>query len=218
MTGDLSRWIIGHKIKAQHWRRRGKKPEGDRVEQGEKVPLGAIYRVFFEIGLFSFGGGLVAWIHREAVDIRKWMTNEEFLSGVALTQIMPGVNSTNTAIYVGQRLRGLPGAATALGAMLTGPFCAVLLAAVFYQYLLGLPGFQEAMVGVAAAAIGMLLRTGIASAKMTTKGLVPALMMVLTFIAVGILRYPLIPVVCVMGPISVALAFWRTPSVPEERA
>lgn len=179
-------------------------------DQTKRVPLLSIYRVFFEIGMFSFGGGLVAWIHREVVDVRKWMSNEEFLSGVALTQIMPGVNSTNSAIYVGQRLRGLAGASTALVAMLTGPFCAVLLAAVTYQYLLGLPGFQATMVGVAAAAIGMLLRTGISSARATTKGLVPLAVMVATFIAVGVFRLPLIPVVGVMAPVSVALAWFAS--------
>ena len=184
-----------------------------------RVPLLSIYRVFFEIGLFSFGGGLVPWIHREVVDIRKWMTNEEFLSGIALTQVMPGVNSTNTAIFVGQRLRGLSGASTALLAMLTGPFCCVLLAAVFYQQLLGLPGFQAAMVGVASAAIGMLLRMGVTSARITIRSAPPAIMMAATFAAVGLFRLPLIPVVCVMAPISVALAWFLTtpkPAVDEE--
>ena len=191
-------------------------------EQGEnpveetktRVPLTAIYRVFFEIGLFSFGGGLVPWIHREVVDQRGWMTNEEFLSGIALTQVMPGVNSTNTAIFVGQRLRGLAGASTALLAMLTGPFCAVLLAAVFYQKLLGLPGFQAAMVGVASAAIGMLLRMGITSARITVRRVAPFAMMVATFAAVGLFRLPLIPVVCVMAPISVALAWFASAPRP----
>ena len=102
--------------------------------------------------------------------------------------------------------------------MLTGPFCAVLLAAVTYQTLLHLPGFQAAMVGVAAAAIGMLLRTGIASARATTKGLVPLVMMVLTFIAVGVFRLPLIPVVCVVAPVSVALAWFSARPDAEGRA
>lgn len=179
-----------------------------------RVSLLSLYRVFFEVGLFSFGGGLVPWIHREVVEVRKWMSNEEFLSGVALTQVMPGVNSTNTAIYVGQRLRGLAGASTALLAMLTGPFCAVLLAAVFYEQLLGLPGFQAAMVGVAAAAIGMLLRMGITSARVTVKSLPPLAMMIATFAAVGIFRLPLIPVVCVMAPISVAISWFLSAPKP----
>jgi chromate transporter len=188
---------------------------GSALDKAQRVPLASIYRVFFEIGLFSFGGGLVSWIYRDVVEIRKWMTKEEFLPGIALSQVMPGVSSTNCAIYVGQMLRGAAGAATALVAMLTAPFLCALAAAYAYKWLLKLPGFQEAMVGVAAAAIGMLLRTGFDAAKSTTKGLAPIFVMGVTFAAVGIFRLPIIPVVAVMGPLSVALA-WPKSAAPED--
>jgi len=187
------------------------------LEQKPRVPLSSIYRVFFEIGLFSFGGGLVSWIYRDVVEVRKWMTKEEFLPGIALAQVMPGVSSTNCAIYVGQILRGAAGATTALVAMLTAPFLAALAAAWAYKWLLTLPGFQETMIGVAAAAIGMLLRTGFDAAKSTTKGLAPIFVMAATFAAVGIFRFPIIPVVAVMGPLSVALA-WPKSAAPEDGA
>ena len=70
---------------------------------------------------------------------------------------------------------------------------------------------------MAAAAIGMLLRTGISSAKATTKGLVPLIVMVATFIAVGVFRLPLIPVVCLMAPVSVALAWFASRPSTEGR-
>ena len=91
-----------------------------------RVPLASIYWVFFQIGVMSFGGGLVSWIHREVVTVRGWIKEEEFLSGMALSQILPGVNSTNTAIFVGQRVRGGIGATVALGAFLCLLFGAVL--------------------------------------------------------------------------------------------
>lgn len=184
------------------------------MEQTTRVPLTSIYRVFFEIGVFSFGGGLVSWIYRDTVEIRKWMTKEQFLPGVALSQVMPGVSSTNCAIYVGQMLRGAPGALTALVAMLTAPFLIALFAAWAYKWLLTLPGFQETMIGVAAAAIGMLLRTGFDAAKTATTGVAPVLVMLATFAAVGVFRLPIIPVVAVMGPLSVALA-WPKSGTPE---
>ncbi len=177
------------------------------MTQKSRVPLTSIYRVFFEIGMFSFGGGVSGWIYRDIVEMRKWMSHEEYLSGVALTQIMPGPNATNSAIYIGQLLRGASGATVALLAMLTGPFLAILVAAFTYQWLLGLPGFQEAMIGTAAAAIGMLLRTGLTSARMVARGLAPILIMTATFIAVGIFHIGLVPVICVIGPLSVAYAY-----------
>jgi chromate transporter len=180
------------------------------MEQTSRVPLKSIYRVFFEIGLFSFGGAVSGWIQREVVEVRKWMSHEDFLSGIALAQIMPGANATNSAVYVGQRLRGVAGAATALAAMMTGPFCAIVIAAMTYQTLLKLPGFQQAMIGTAAAAVGMLLRTSVTSARLSARGLVPALVMAATFVAVGIFRLPLLAVICVVAPVSVGLAFWAS--------
>ena len=78
-----------------------------------QASLSDLFNVFFKIGLMSFGGGLVSWIHRDVVIARGWMTNEEFLSGLSLSQVLPGVNSTNTSIFVGQRLRGPVGAVVA---------------------------------------------------------------------------------------------------------
>ncbi len=178
-------------------------------DQPPPVPLWAIYRVFFEIGILSFGGGLVSWIHRETVTKRNWIAQEEFLSGVALGQILPGVNSTNVGIFVGQRLRGAAGAATALTAMLTGPFFGVLLAAMAYRWLLALPGFGAVVAGVAAAAIGMLLRMGLEASRTAARGPVSILVIAVTFIAVGVLRWPMLAVVGAMAPLSIAACWPR---------
>ena len=178
------------------------------MEQAARIPLSSIFRVFFEIGALSFGGAVSGWIQREVVEMRGWMTYEEYLSGIAMTQIMPGPNATNSAVYIGQQLRGAPGAVTALVAMLSGPFCAVVLAGMTYQWLLQLPGFSNVMIGVAAAAVGMLLRTSLKSAIFTARGFVPALITIVTVIAIGVLRLPLLPVICVVAPISVGAAYW----------
>src|SRR5712672_4632104 len=91
------------------------------------VSLLSLYRLFFVVGLFSFGGGLTAWFHREVVLVRGWMTNDEFFSGYSLAQLLPGVNSTNMAVYIGQHVRG---SAVALAGLLSGPFFIVIAAAV----------------------------------------------------------------------------------------
>lgn len=175
------------------------------------VSLLALYRTFFWVGLFSFGGGLSGWLHREIVNSRGWMTDDEFFSGYSLSQVLPGVNSSNLTVYIGQHLRGWRGAVVAFLALLTGPFVVVIAAALAYQYLLQVPGFQAAMAGVAAAAIGMLVRLGLIAARKATTGVVPALVLVAVFTAVGILRWPLIAVVLVAAPVSVALAWPRKP-------
>jgi chromate transporter len=175
------------------------------------VPLLQLYRTFFWVGLFSFGGGVSAWLHREVVNIRGWMTDDQFFSGYSLTHVLPGVNSSNLVVYIGQHLRGTPGAAVALLALLTGPFFVVIGAAIAYQYLLQVPGFQAAVAGIAAAAIGMLIRLGYIAARKATTGVVPALIMLAIFVAIGFLRWPLVAVVLVMAPISIAVCWPRKP-------
>jgi chromate transporter len=175
------------------------------------VSLVALYRTFFWVGMFSFGGGLSSWLHREIVDIRGWMTDDQFFSGYSLTHVLPGVNSSNLAVYIGQHLRGAAGAVVALLALLTGPFFVVIGAALAYRYLLQVPGFQAAVAGIAAAAIGLLVRLGFVAARRATTGVLPVLIMLAIFIAVGFLRWPLVPVVLVMAPISIALAWPRKP-------
>ena len=174
------------------------------------VPLFALYRVFFWIGVFSFGGGLTPWMHREVVEVRGWMTREQFLSGYAVAQILPGVNSTNLAIFIGQRLRGALGAATALAGTLTAPFAFVLAAAMTYDVLLSIPAIAVALVGVAAATTGMLLRMGIVSARSGLRGLASGVVMAATFVTVGVLQWPILPVLAVIVPLSVAAAWPRT--------
>lgn len=174
-----------------------------------KVPLTSLYAVFFRLGLISFGGGMSAWLYREIVEVRCWVTRETFMAGFALGQVLPGVNSTNVTVYIGQRLRGAVGAVVALTGLLSGPFAMVLAAGAAWRYLLHIPGFEAAMAGVAAVAVGMLLRLGVMLAQRVPRSLVPMVVMAATFIAVGVLNWPLLPVVLVLAPLSIAAAWLR---------
>jgi chromate transporter len=175
------------------------------------VSLLAVYRVFFWLGLLSFGGGMSAWMHREVAQVRGWMTDEAFISGFALAQILPGVNSANLAVYIGQHLRGAIGAVVALIGMLTGPFAVVLAVAAVYHRLIDLPGFAAATAGVAAVAVGMLMRLGVVLTKRVPRRAVAYAAMAATFGAVGVLQWPLVPVVAVIAPLSIAAAWPRSP-------
>src|ERR1043166_6339246 len=107
------------------------------------ISLWSIYKLFFLLGAMSFGGGLTAWFHREVVLVRGWMTDDQFFSGYSLAQVLPGVNSTNMAVYIGQHVRGALGSCVALGAMLTGPFIIVIVAATAYHWLIAMMNRSE---------------------------------------------------------------------------
>jgi hypothetical protein len=64
----------------------------------------------------------------------------------------------------------------------------------------------------------MQLRTGVDAARLTLKGWEPAVITVVTFLAVGVFRLPIVPVVCIIGPLSVALSWRKTAPVTKEEA
>jgi chromate transporter len=174
------------------------------------VPLLSIFLAFLQLGAVSFGGGLSAWMYREVVR-RGWMGEDEFLAGLGLAQVLPGTNVSNLAVYIGSRLRGAAGAAVALVGLLTIPFFGVIALLVVYQQATDRALLQAALDGVAAAAAGLMLlmawKTGRRAAR-TPAGL---LVLLATFLLIGVLGLPMIPVVLCIAPISVAASWPRGP-------
>jgi chromate transporter len=169
----------------------------------------ALFLVFFRIGLLSFGGGLTGWVYREVVTQRGWVDEDEFMSGLALSQILPGANITNLAVYIGQKLHGLFGAAVAFLGLLSGPFCAVLALAGVYSALTAVPYAEPAMDGVAAAAIGFLLIVVGRGAKRAARRPEALGALIATFTGVGLLHVSLLLVVVLVAPLSIAAAWLR---------
>jgi chromate transporter len=183
--------------------------ETDRSAAGNGPSLWAIFLAFTKIGLTSFGGGLSGWMMREFVLKRGWISEEEFLSGLALAQSFPGVNVVNLAIWIGFRLRGGAGAAMgAMGIVVPAMFVAIGLAAVFSQ-VRNSHTLHIVLAGVAAAAVGLSLQTGIRAARRAARRAVPLVIMTLTFVALFLLKLPLLWVVGAMAPISIGIAWLR---------
>ena len=94
-----------------------------------------IFWSFFRVGTFTIGGGyaMIPLMQREFVDKHHWMSEEEFLDQVALSQAMPGVFAVNMASMTGFRLRGGRGAAVAVAGNILMPVLFILLLAVFFR-------------------------------------------------------------------------------------
>ena len=94
-----------------------------------------IFWSFFKIGTFTIGGGyaMIPLMQRELVDRHQWMSEEDFLDQVALSQAMPGVFAVNMASMTGNRLRGFGGAAAAIVGNILMPILFILLLAVFFR-------------------------------------------------------------------------------------
>ncbi|MEG1580688.1 MAG: chromate transporter [Bacteroidaceae bacterium] len=79
------------------------------------------FRTFFKIGLFTVGGGyaMIPLIEEEVVNSKKWITKEDFVDLLAITQSVPGAFALNMSVSIGYRLRGVRGGiVSALGTVL----------------------------------------------------------------------------------------------------
>ena len=186
-----------------------------RVEWGMPPPvpsLTEIFWLFLRIGAVSFGGGMSAWIRREVVLKKGWLEDAQFLAGLALCQITPGANGVNLAIFTGSLLRGAAGASAAFFGLMAIPIVALLAAGAFYfahHAAIRHAGFGAALGGVAAAAIGLMLANGVRLSRRNLRGVGGAAVMVATALAIGVMRWPLLSVLAVVVPISLALTWWE---------
>lgn len=171
--------------------------------------LGQIFLAFGKIGLTSFGGGLSGWMLREFVQNRRWISEADFLNGLALAQAFPGVNVVNLSLWIGFRLRGGPGAlAGVLGMVIPAMLVAIAAVAAFGE-VAHYQSVHLALAGAAATAIGLSLQMGVRAARRAARSAVPVAIIVATFLAIGVLRLPLLPVIAAMAPLSIGHAAWR---------
>jgi chromate transporter len=130
---------------------------------------------------------------------------------IQLCQFLPGPNVVNLSVVFGRRIRGVPGAAVALLGLLGPPFVIVTLIAAAYAKWGEIAALQRMLLGVAAAAVGLILGTCAKMALPLFKdrlGLAP-LVALATFVSIGVLRWPLYGALAVLVPLSIAIAWVR---------
>ncbi len=173
----------------------------------DAVPLRELAGLFGRIGLLSFGGGLTAWVHRETVVRRPWLDEQEFLSALMLSQILPGSNVVNLTIYIGRRLRGGVGALVSVAALLVPPMVLVVAIAALCAGLMADATVHRALEGVAAGAAGMTMSVGARAIRAASGRRVwPLVAAGGVVCAIGLLRWPLVPVTAVAGLVAFACA------------
>ena len=164
----------------------------------------ALFFGMLQVALSSFGGGLSAWSQRIVVEQRRWMTNEEFITGLTVARLFPGPNQINMAVYIGARFHGLAGALLALAGMLLVPFSLLLLLGLGYFYLHMTVAVDRVLAGVVAAAAGMALSMGFKILDEYWRDAVALGFALAVFLALAVAHLRLIPVVLVAGPLAMA--------------
>lgn len=168
-----------------------------------------LFITFLRITITCFGAPL-PWTRRMLVEQKHWLTPEEFNEIYALCQFLPGPNIVNLAAVFGWKMRGAIGALAAWSGFLILPFGVMLLVGTLYLRFGDLDTLRLALAGIAAWAAGLLIATFAKMAVPVFRRLGPAPFVVLTTAgAVGIMRWPLLWVIVVLAPLSVAIAGWK---------
>ena len=158
-------------------------------------------------------GGVLAVVQHELVDKKKWLTREEFLEDWAVAQVMPGPNVVNLGLMMGDRYFGWTGALAAMAGLLLFPLIIVLLMACLFAGVADTTQAQGALRGMSAVAAGLIAGTGlklIPALKTNVLGIPFSLITaVAVFIAIALLRLPLVWVLLVMGLVAYDLAYRR---------
>lgn len=160
-------------------------------------------RVFARIGLLSFGGpaAQIALMHKELVDDRPWLTEEQFLSALSFCMLLPGPEAMQLATYSGWRLRGVRGGLIAGGLFVIPGALVVLALAIFYAKFGEVPFVEALFLGVKAAVVVIVIQALLKVAKRALKynaawGIAAASFVGIFFLA---LPYPLIVVIAAIS-------------------
>jgi chromate transporter len=202
-----------------------------------RIPTHAdLFWAFFRIAISGFGGAL-PWTRRMFVEEKGWMTPQEFNDAYALCQFLPGPNIVNLAAVFGARMRGATGALAAWLGFLGPPFVIMTTVGLLYARYGDADVLRRVLGGLAAAAAGLMVATFVRMAEplfrahatgaggartadggrggQTADGgrgawiVAGPLVMLATVASIGIFRWPLLWVMAVMVPTSIALAWWR---------
>jgi chromate transporter len=179
----------------------------------EKISLFELARTFNHIALASFGGGLSAWSREVLVVEKQWMEEEEFLSAMTMCRILPGANQVNMAVFVGTKMRGIPGAAVALFGLCLMPVIFILAMGYIYFRFKEVPSVKSALHGASAAAVALTLAMVIKTGQKCLTGVVPVLFFLASFVLNGIVRWPLPETLAILAPLSLIWAWPRKRAV-----
>ncbi|MDQ1077955.1 chromate transporter [Pseudoroseomonas cervicalis] len=179
--------------------------------------LAELFTGFLGLGLIGFGG-VLPLAHRMLVERRRWVSAGEFTDLLSLCQFLPGGNIINLSVAIGLRFHGVAGACAALAGLITAPTLIVVALGMVYDRYQDDPQIRHLFAGLAAAGTALLIAMAVKMLRPLWRpgqGKGPAqwqwrglCIVLLCFVAIALLRLPLLPTMLVLAPLSIAL-HWR---------
>jgi len=142
---------------------------------------------FFKLGLLTIGGGMamIPQMQRIAVEDNGWLTDEEVIDCIAVSQSLPGIVAINMGTYIGRKMAGFKGALCATIGVALPSFVIIILAVLVLDRIDDNPWIDGAFTGVKAAVCGLLIVTAISLGRQVIRTPVQSIMMAAAIAAVA---------------------------------
>jgi chromate transporter len=176
-------------------------------DPARRITPAELFIGFAGIAMSGFGG-VMPFARRMMVERRQWLTPAEFTDLVSLGQILPGPNIVNVSICVGWRFAGVAGIFAALAGLVFVPFWIVIGFGIIHATYGEVPRVQGAFAGIACAGAGLVIATGLKMAWPMLGNVQAMVFIALGFVAIAVLRWPLVPVVLVLAVLSIVVTAW----------
>lgn len=164
---------------------------------------------FLKIGTFTIGGGyaMLPLIEQEFVVRKGWVSKEEIVNILALSQSMPGVIAINASLFVGYKIGKIKGACIAAAGMVIPSFFIILLIAVVFNQYRTVSVIQEAFSGVRAGITALILFTAIRLARSIINCRSDFLIAAISFLLIAL--FEIHPIVVLLFSALTGLALFR---------
>ena len=151
--------------------------------------LWQLFITFFKIGTATFGVGfaMIPAIRRETVAKRHWVDEEEIADCISISQSLPGAFAVNVAIFIGNKVKGIVGAAVACFALVFPAYFAILLILIFLGTVEDNVYVDGAFKGIIAASVALILVTAIQLGRRILRNVTSWVIAALSFVAIVLL-------------------------------
>jgi chromate transporter len=178
---------------------------------GARVSMADIFREFLFIGATSFGG-VVPYLRGRLVVRRRWLDDRDFVEMLSMSQSLPGLNATNMAVLLGDRLRGGLGSLVAIIGMCLPSALLMFAVGLVFRDHPDVAWFSAALKGVAAAAVGLILFTVIQLSKKSLDGHMDLVFIAMTAVAVNYFHLSVLWALLGVGCVAI---LWHRPRGPK---
>ena len=173
----------------------------------------SIFSSFFKIGAFTFGGGyaMIPLIQKEAVEKRKWVSDEDILDIIAIAESTPGPIAINSATFVGYRAAGVLGSFMATLGVVLPSFIIILIISNVLEAFNEIQAVRYAFFGIRAGVLALVVKALITMYKKSKKNWIFFVLAIFAFLAVGIFDVSVLPVliICALFSLIVSLISGR---------